>query len=310
MNAHTLHSAILSAAAVAPEYNPRDELHSALCASARYCDVYLSTDWAPENLEERTFNRCERLTAETQDAHEWARAQALQETASEYWHAAGDLPPKFVTFQTSARGRMRVCNTRARLVEFAKQVKANQRAFGGGIAPTKKAKPAQTWNANAIKVVREAMQERQYADALQLAEEKTGAYFYQSTGPTASMLLLIAPIDVPELPGLVTALRANDGAWVVMDTGSGATVGASGGSRAMAIRNAQHSMEMRKVSVDSIAAAIARAQKVDQTKARADFVAHFGIVDEDEAGRLAAEAVAHAQATAAEECASEEFATA
>jgi hypothetical protein len=298
MNASAIHSAILAAAAVAPEYDERKGLSLSWDSqkSAAYC-LGLS-EWLGRHHDH-----------ETRQMMTWAETRAKEAALSELCHSAGDLPPSFVTFQTSARGRMRICNTRARLVEFAATVKANQRAFGGGIAPTKKAKPAQVWSPNAIKVVRESMQERQYADALHLAEEKTGALFYPSTsghqsvgGP--SMLLLIAPVDVPELPGLVTAMRANDGAWVVMDTGSGATVGASGGSRATAIRNAQHHMEMRKVSVDSIAAAIARAQKVDQIKARADFVAHFEIVDEDEAGRIAAEAVASAQTSAAE-CANE-----
>lgn len=292
MNASAIHSAILAAAAVAPEYHVDVSLTYDMQQRAAY---FLTVDHEDPNPDYET-----RWTVG--EAATLAREAAL----SELCYAEGWQAPKFITFQTSARGRMRVCNTRARLLEFAARVKANQRAFGGGIAPTKRAKPAQVWSPNAIKVVREAMQEHQYADALRLAEEKTGAYFYPSTGPGASMLLLIAPVDVPELPGLVTAMRANDGAWVVMDTSSGCTVGASGGSRATAIRNAQHHMEMRKVSVDSIAAAIARAQKVDQLKARADFVAHFAIVDEDEAARIAAEAIAAAQDTAAEECAMSE----
>jgi len=289
INASTIHSAILAAAAVAPEYHVDVDLTYDMQQRAAY---FLAVDLEDPEVDYET-----RWTIN--EAATLAREAAL----SELCYAEGWQAPKFVTFHTSSRGSMKVRNTRARLEEFAARVKANQRAFGGGILPTKRtAKPAQSWSANALKVIRERMQEREYADALQLAEEKAGALFYPASD-NQSVLLLVAPVDVPELPGLITALRANDGAWVVMHAGSGCTVGTSGGSRATAIRNAHHSMESRNLSLDSLAQAIARAKVVDQAAARAAFVAHFGIADPEEAGRLAAEAVARAQESAAEECA-------
>lgn len=294
INASTIHTAILAAAAVAPEYR-----------------VEVSHSW---EMQQRAAHF---LTVDHEEAQpdydtKWAireaAALASEAALSELCYAEGWQPPKFVTFQTSARGSMRILNTRARLEEFAAQVKASQRAFGGGIKPQARAKPAQSWSPATIKAIRNAFEDRDYAGALQLAEEKAGALFYPTTSGHrsvggASMLLLVAPVDVPELPGLVTAYRANDGAYVVMDTRSGCSVGMSGGSRSTAIRNALRHMEQRKVTVESIAGAIARAVPVDQAKARADFVAHFKIADLEEAGRMAAEAVARAQESAAEQCA-------
>lgn len=283
INAATIHAAVLAAASIAPEHDMHPAAHEALCLTAYAVPVYLQD-------QDSTGTR---YGCEAWEAHEWAHGRAMEETCSEWFHLQ-QLPPQFLTFQTSERGRHKVRNTRARLEAFAADVKARQAAFGGGIKPTPRGpRAAPSWPSTAVRVVWEYLQDRNYAAALEAAEQKAGAVFYQLG---AAPFMLYAPEPVQDLEGFQSA-RRDDGRWVVFHTASGHALGASQGSRKAAIESAR--AQAADAGPHKLAAAIAKAATCNQLAARAAWIKARGLEIEEPAEIDAADQLAAVVATAA-----------
>lgn len=213
-----------------------------------------------------------------EQARKQARAtlETMQDAARAELRALFDVPAK-IKIQTSARGYMRIVNTRERLEAFSATVRSNAAAFGGGLIKAKRAKPAHTWSAGAAKTARELMQDHDHAGAYDLATEKCGAMFY-SHGKGAFMLL--CPTPCAELDGLTVA-QHEKGHFVVFEPVSGHSIGALSGmlykTRARAIEAAagrwlSHSEDKRAQIL-----ANAALQKADQHAARIEWLTQYGV---------------------------------
>ena len=230
------------------------------------------------------------------------RAAALSELLE---HITAPSAPEFLTIKTSERGAMRIKNCAKNLQNFAAKVKSNAKAFGGGFTRATSAnKGAQNYSAQALKVGREGLQERDYAGALELADEKLSPLFF--IGNKGVPFLMVAPVDVDGWPDLFSAMHEN-GKYNVQEKHAGRAISADyqTGTRAKSLELA--TAAWREASDEKRANALqkARTDAVSQAKARAAWCELRGLettTSEDTAQDQAA-AMAQDQAHACEQVA-------
>lgn len=241
-------------------------------------------------------------------AHRLALAQTIAELEPDYLPAYARLAgtktelylgdavkravPSLVTIKTSARGSMRIANTLYRLDSFAAIVKSKAAIFGGGFAKAeRKAKPLVTWSTAAIKVACEAMQDNDYAGAVQIAEEKLGGFFvaqsinaHNKNKPRA--VLCIAPMPVKGMPDNFVSARVVNGGYQVFDLSSGFTV-----SFSEKLRSKAESAAIEKwasVTPEKQNDILANAKKRDPIAARAQWFAEYELSEKSEIEHFAA----------------------
>lgn len=210
--------------------------------------------------------------------------------------------PEYIIFRTSERGTQKVLNCKENLQRFADLVRKNAAAFGGGLIKEEKQKPAVSYPSKSISLYKQLIEDKDWHAALQLAEEKLSPLFAIDRG-TAYMF--VAPIPLEEEPRIVSLL-GDCGEWTVAEP--------------VAMRfNSWH--KSRQKAEDAFFAAFnARTQeqkdaffaarelaRIDQSAARAQWMADHGIVDdaaieariESQASQDVAEVVAQAMAVSA-----------
>jgi DNA-binding transcriptional regulator YiaG len=217
-------------------------------------------------------------------------------------------PFQKIKIQTSARGYFMLQNTREKLEAMAATVKSKAAYFGGGLdKPARRAAPAVTWSAQALKVARELIESRDYAGALDLGADKLGALFYlndKARGEKTSFAIFApVPCEAPELAGLYSGMLES-GAYTVFDLVSGVGIN---GTRAQRTRAGAIAAALERVAdkpAEFIAHAIKRAQanyKHAQAEALAQWKSERGLMSADEIEAHAARMLAlHNEREAAE----------
>lgn len=263
INAQTIIAAILAAARVAPEY-PDAAIVDAMPQGVPY-GFEIVPDW--------DGTACRTYPPSSQYHHHNLAIERIQDAARAELRAMLDIPV-FVRIRTSERGSMRIVNTSARLNQFAATVRTNARAFGGGLAPARKAPAAiKAWPAGPVKLVAELLQDNMPADAAALALQRCGASFYD-TGKGAFMVW--APMPVEGLPdGLISVRSSASGRYVVQCSKSGFPVGSTGATRRAAEESARQAVA--DAGPEKTAAAMAAARPCDIDAARAAWFKTHGI---------------------------------
>lgn len=230
------------------------------------------------------------------------RAAALSELLE---HITAPSAPEFLTIKTSERGAMRIKNCAKNLQNFAAKVKSNAKAFGGGFTRATSAnKGAQNYSAQALKVWRERLQERDYAGALELADDKLSPLFF--IGNKGVPFMMVAPVDVDGWPDLFSAMHEN-GKYNVQEKHAGRAISADykAGTRAKSLELA--TAAWREASEEKRANALhrARTDAVSQAKARAAWCELRGLetTTSEETAQDQAAAMAQDQAHACEQVA-------
>ena len=265
INAATIYAEVMAAALVAPD-----------------CDewVQAAQTFTYTDMKARAFFGTEDRYSSRDSMAEFAYESARAVAYSDYFGAL-DLPAKHVTFRTSARGTHRLLNQKARLLAFAKDVKGGAKQFGGGFVKTVKARPAVAWPAASITAFKNAIEDRDYAGALALAEDKLGAMFYQHT---KQAFMLVAPVPCEDMAELHTAMNER-GEWCVFETIGGHAINTAYSkkprSRASAIATALEIWSEKTTEARDKAIAGSRAMPCDQAAARAQWLTEHGIKDDD-----------------------------
>lgn len=308
INAQTIINAAMAAAALAPAY--RDAFTIEAMPSGAPHGLEGFEEYAEiADIEGMPHGYC--YAADQARKQAQRTIESMQDAAACALRALLDIPAK-IKIQTAARGYMRIVNTRERLEAFAATVRSNAKAFGGGLVRAPKAKPAQAYSAGAVRMVRELLQDRDYAGALQLAESKAGALFYQHT---KQAFMLLAPMACDELPGLMCA-QHESGHYVVFEPVSGMAIsdlyGTTCKTRARAIEHAASYWNSRSEDAKQAGMQRAMAAPCDKAAARAAWLAEHDISEpedlaalHDAAAQDVAEVVAQASAAAAIEQAQE-----
>ena len=244
--------------------------------------------------------------AENSEASRYMLDIEYQESFSEWMHC-GEETPRFVTFKTSARGSHRVLNCKENLQRFADLVRKNAAAFGGGLVREAKTSPAVSYASKTISLYKQLIEDRDYFAALQLAEEKLSPLFF--FGNDGKSHMQVAPIPLDSEPRLVSLL-GEDGKWSVCCPVSMLGLDSLTGnkrSRQAQIDAADQHLRVMKPEKKEAMMANAHARPVDQSAARAQWMADHGIVDdeaiaariEQQAAQDVAEIVAQAVAVSA-----------
>ncbi len=263
INAQTIIAAVLAAARVAPEY-PDAAIDAAMPQGVPY-GFEIVPDWEG--------TACRTYPPSSQYCYHNLAIERMQDAARAELRAMLDIPA-FVRIRTSERGSMRIVNTSARLNQFAATVRTNARAFGGGLAPARRAPAAvKAWPAGPVKLVAELLQDNMPADATALALQRCGASFYD-TGKGAFMVW--APMPVEGLPdGLISVRSSASGRYVVQCSKSGLSVGSTGATRRAAEESARQAVA--DAGPEKTAAAMAAARPCDIDAARAAWFKIHGI---------------------------------
>lgn len=170
--------------------------------------------------------------------------------------------------EPGARSSFTIKGTRPRLLEMADTVRKNWGRYGGGPKPAE-LQPAPrirraSWPAAALKVWREQIECKEWADVLHLGMSALGGRVYQGAGRAAFMV--VAPLQVEGLPAEFASARRDDGQWVVYDTVSGRAIGQRGaGSRKAAEEHARG--EWERVDRDRRARVVSDARRDETTGA-------------------------------------------
>lgn len=296
INAQTIINALASAAAVAPEFCPHEE------HARQLRDIHGAQGSAPwgfeiehrAELEEwQTYMHGRAVYAPNsaaQAAYEYLRLTLRTERAAELHNLIPDvITPRFITIQTSARGTMKIKNIRERIEAFSAIVRRAAKDFGGGLDKPKRATAprAQSWSAGALKVARELLTEKNYADALHLARERLGALFYvgsmvNNQKNQCSTFALLAPQDCAEIEGAAMQSAMNEGGiYVVFDPISGLTIDSDTRARTRARAIEAAAAKWNAVTPENRAAALAKAHATpgDQAAALELWKRERGIVD-------------------------------
>ena len=170
--------------------------------------------------------------------------------------------------EPGVRSSCTIAGTRPRLLAMADTVRKNWGRYGGGpkpaeLVPAPKVRRA-SWPAAALKVWREQIECKEWADVLHLGMSALGGRVYQGAGRAAFMV--VAPLQVEGLPAEFASARRDDGQWVVFDTMSGRAIGQRGaGSRKAAEEHARG--EWERVDPDRRARVVSDARRDETTGA-------------------------------------------
>lgn len=229
-----------------------------------------------------------------------SRAMA-QSAICELRSHAPDLYRVFKYTVDGSRSSMRIKNSRERLEQMAALVEKKQTLYGGGIARTAKPRAAVTWPAQAVKMVRELLEDGDAAGALELAESKAGALFF-CHGNGAFMLL--APVPVDGMPGFLS-VQNELGKFDVIEARSGTSIGgAIARSRTTAVELARAQWAAATDAARAQGLERCAAMAVDSDAARALWMVQHGLkIDDDVLARIEAKQTealeAHAAASVA-----------
>lgn len=213
----------------------------------------------------------------------------------------------FITFKTSERGTHRIINDKAHLQRFADAVRKNAAAFGGGLIREAKTAPAVSYASKTISLYKQLIEDQDWHAALQLADEKLSPLFFFGTHGKAYMQ--VAPIPCDFEPRFVSTLN-EDGKWSVCCPvsmlGLDSLIGNKRSRKAQIDAAEQHLQVIDPEKKESVFAD-AHTRPVDQSAARAKWMADHGIIDDAEidaridaqAAQDVAEVVAQAVAVSA-----------
>ena len=199
---------------------------------------------------------------------------------------------QFIRIKTGERSSMKILNTRERISEMIATVRRSPALFGGGPVEkiTRATKPAQ-WKARSVSMVWELIQDGDHAAALAMAETM-GALFYYMNGRAG---MTWAPMPVDGMPEGFVSARRWDGAYTVFHTVSMLAMNGAGlaRSRAKAEEIARSIWNSKHETQQAYALQASHNCPMDQSEARAQWLAQCGIESE------ASEAGAHAEASEA-----------
>lgn len=220
---------------------------------------------------------------------------------------APDDGTEYITFKTSERGTHRIINDKAHLQRFADAVRKNAAAFGGGLIREAKTAPAVSYASKTISLYKQLIEDQDWHAALQLADEKLSPLFFFGTHGKAYMQ--VAPIPCDFEPRFVSTLN-EDGKWSVCCPvsmlGLDSLIGNKRSRKAQIDAAEQHLQVIDPEKKESVFAD-AHTRPVDQSAARAKWMADHGIIDDAEidarieaqAAQDVAEVVAQAVAVSA-----------
>lgn len=213
-----------------------------------------------------------------------------------------------ITFRTSARGSHRILNCKENLQRFADLVRKNAAAFGGGLVREEKAKPAIVWPSKTISLFKQCMEDNDYQAAFDIGTGKLGALFF--IGRENRAYMQVAPVPCETMPGLVSVL-CEDGKYAVIEPVSMLACNGQSHiqkkSRDAQIENCQRVWDTISEHTKARIFTDAESKRVDQSAARAQWLADHGIIDdaaieariEANAAQDVAEIVAQAHAVSA-----------
>ena len=166
--------------------------------------------------------------------------------------------------------QVRINHQRDRLISFADVIKANAKVFGGGkFEKTVKSKAA--YSAVAVRILRDLIADKSYADAVQHAErmgDDSILFFNQRNLP-----FFIAAIEPSGLhDDLRVGLNSLNDKWCAFSPVSGVMIGKYAASKNAAIAEAVHTVDGLKDKIESLNRVLEQQEQHDHVKARADFM--------------------------------------
>lgn len=187
--------------------------------------------------------------------------------------AAANEPREDYTPVEFKHVRMRLTVLHKNLRATAAKVLKNWQAFGGGQKPKAEKTRAVTWPAGALSVFRAAIEDKNYAAALQLASDRLGvrAYVFRD-GP----VLTVCQIPAPDIGEGFSSIMLETGMYSVTHLRTGVSVGRAFKTRAKALESAR--MEKARRTPEAWDAAVSQlANKPTAADAIAEWVTLHGI---------------------------------
>jgi hypothetical protein len=205
-------------------------------------------------------------------AHLRIRAAAV----SEVMHCHQDHHIRIRTTPTSTH---KICNTRARIEAFAAIVRKSPALFGGGkiSKPAAALKARQSWKAGTLKVFRQLMDNKQFSDALRLAEQQLDAIIVQMReGPQ----LLVAPSEIEGWPGMAVYMTQT-GRYSATHTASGLAMNPAGWCKTRAAAAELAAEAMERAGREATSRAMDHGTKNPVLATRAEWMRAHNVMPED-----------------------------